>query len=64
MQHAMRDYMHARDDRTNFKFSIFLELLIVEGPVSWKAKMACAQQLDVRTPASSSRCPDISRPTH
>ena len=22
MQHAMRDYMHARDDRTNFKFSI------------------------------------------
>ena len=28
MQHAMRDYMHARDDRPNFNFSIFLELLI------------------------------------
>jgi hypothetical protein len=30
----------------------------------WKVKMTCAQQLDVRTPASSPRCPDTSRPTH
>jgi hypothetical protein len=28
MQHAMRDYMHARADRTNFNVSLFLELLI------------------------------------
>jgi hypothetical protein len=26
--------------------------------------MTCAQQLDVRTPASSPRCSDISRPNH
>ena len=28
LEKQQRDYMHARDDRTNFKFSIFLELLI------------------------------------